>query len=262
MESLELGYAPDVRLATHPRRLALTLVGMLVLGWIGFALASEVSSIAAFSEATEIPKAWKPLPLKDVDRPTDYELVDSGGQRVLRAVSNDSASGLAHALDVDPHEAPVFRFRWKVSSMLDRSDVTTKTGDDYPARIYITFAYDPKKMKPAMKLKYNVARAFYKDLPASALTYYWSRKQPVEDIHNSPYGQKFVKMIAVDSGPDHVGEWRTHERNILDDYKNAFGYDAPRITGVVLMTDTDTTHDKVTTWYGDLELTPTPPPAN
>jgi hypothetical protein len=61
-------------------------------------------------------------------------------------------------------------------------------------------------------------------------------------------------MIVVESGPDRVGQWVTEERNVYEDFRRAFGREAPMISGLALMTDTDNTGETATAWYGDISF--------
>jgi hypothetical protein len=59
-------------------------------------------------------------------------------------------------------------------------------------------------------------------------------------------------MVVVRSGADDVGRWITEERNIVEDYRKAYGTEPPKISGVAIMTDTDNTKSSATAWYGDI----------
>jgi hypothetical protein len=61
-------------------------------------------------------------------------------------------------------------------------------------------------------------------------------------------------MIAVQSGPARAGEWLTERRDILADFRRAFGEEPPRIGAIAIMTDTDNTGAAATAWYDDLRL--------
>ena len=61
-------------------------------------------------------------------------------------------------------------------------------------------------------------------------------------------------MIVVESGSGHLREWRTYERNIVDDYRRAFGAEPPPISGIAIMTDTDNTGESAKAWYGNISL--------
>jgi len=170
---------------------------------------------------------------------------------VVKAVSEASASGLIKEVRIDPREFPIVQWRWKVENLLKNSDVSRKDGDDYPARLYITFEYDPEKVGFGKKLKFKAGRAIFGDIPIGALNYIWDSKAPVGTIVDNVYTD-FAKMVVVESGPQKVGVWVDESRNLYDDYKKAFGEDPPLINGVAIMSDTDNTKERVTAYYGDI----------
>ena len=61
-------------------------------------------------------------------------------------------------------------------------------------------------------------------------------------------------MLVVESSAARVGQWVQAERNVLEDYRRAFGEDPPPVSGIAVMTDTDQTGEAVTAWYGDIGL--------
>ena len=61
-------------------------------------------------------------------------------------------------------------------------------------------------------------------------------------------------MIVVQSGRDKAGKWLEETRNILDDYRKAFGEDPTLIHSVGIMTDTDNTETKARSYYGDISF--------
>ena len=142
-------------------------------------------------------------------------------------------------------------WRWKVENLLQRSDVSRKDGDDYPARLYITFAYDPDRVSFGKKLKYKAGRALFGDIPIGALNYIWETKTPVGTMIENAYTD-FAQMIVVESGPSKVGMWVEEERNIFEDYTKAFGEEPPLINGVAIMSDTDNTKERAVAFYGDI----------
>ncbi|MBI4715387.1 MAG: DUF3047 domain-containing protein [Nitrospirae bacterium] len=197
------------------------------------------------------PPGWKPLTFPKIPRQTTYALVKDGGTTVVRAAGRGSASGLTREVGVDLREYPILQWRWKVSNILRKSDVRRKEGDDYPARLYIAFEYDPKKVSLSRRAKYRIGRLFRDDIPIGALTYIWESRIPVGSVVDNAYTD-FVKMIVVESGEAHVGKWRTEERNVYEDYVRAFGEEPPRVQGVAIMTDTDNTGEAAVAYYGDI----------
>jgi hypothetical protein len=193
------------------------------------------------------------LAFKKVLAPTAYELVLDADTVVVKATSNASASGLIKKVKIDPSTFPVVRWRWKIENVLSRSDVTRKSGDDYPARLYITFEYDPNKVSFGKKLKYQAGKVLFGDIPIAALNYIWDTKSAVGTIVDNAYTD-FAKMIVVESGGAKVGGWVEESRNVFEDYRQAFGEEPPLINGVAIMTDTDNTKERAVAYYGDIRF--------
>ena len=61
-------------------------------------------------------------------------------------------------------------------------------------------------------------------------------------------------MIIVDSGEEHIGTWRRHQRDIQEDFRNAFQEEPGKLIAVGIMTDTDNTKSLVKAIYGDIEI--------
>lgn len=241
-------------------RITVLLFGLLCAIAIAPALASaqsgavlEIGTFSAGKEGPGLPDGWKPLVFKKVPQNTIYTLVKDSGMVVVKAVSAATASGLTKEVKIDPKEYPIVRWRWKVENLLKTSDVHTKQGDDYPARLYITFEYDPDKVSFGRKVKYKAGRVIFGDIPIAALNYIWDTKEPVETLVDNAYTD-FAKMIVVESGAQNLGAWKDEERNIYKDYQKAFGGEPPMINSVAIMTDTDNTKESAVAYYGDIML--------
>jgi hypothetical protein len=211
----------------------------------------EVGTFSAAPPGAAPPPGWTPLTFKKIPHHTQYEVVKDGETMVIKATSDASASGLTKEVNIDPREYPVVRWRWKVDHVLQHSDVRRKDGDDYPARLYITFQYDAEKVGAFRKLKYKAGRALFGDIPIAALNYIWETSTPIGTVIENAYTD-FAQMIVVESGQDKVGQWVNEERNVYEDYQRAFGEEPPMINGVAIMTDTDNTKDRATAYYGDI----------
>lgn len=241
------------------RRVIITLAfcaaGLLDLpeGRAQSAAVVEVATFSAEQPGAGVPRGWKPLTFKKIPKHTGYALVKDGEQVVVKAMSDASASGLTKEVSISPKDYPIVRWRWKVENLLQRSDVSRKEGDDYPARLYITFAYDPDHVSFGRKLKYKAGQVLFGDIPIGALNYIWETQTPVGTIVENAYTD-FAQMIVVESGPSKLGMWVEEERNIYEDYKQAFGEEPPLINGVAIMSDTDNTKERAVAYYGDIEF--------
>ena len=236
------------------RSLAFMII-LLVFSSIACAQSPSLIEVGMFSKerpGESIPAGWKPLAFKNIDQHTVYTLVKDEEMVVIKAVANASASGLVREIRIDPDEYPIVQWRWKVGNILRKGDVHKKEGDDYPARIYVTFEYDASKLNFFEKIKYEIIRLFYGQYPPlAAINYIWESHAPVGTMVPNPFTNR-VMMIVVESGEGKVNQWVCEEQNILEDYKKAFHETPPRISGVAIMTDTDNTGESATAYYGDI----------
>jgi len=211
-----------------------------------------VGHFSSLQPGMDSPPGWEPLVFKKIDRHTRYELVTDDGVVVVKAVSAAAASGLIRKIRIDPMQYPLVEWRWKVSNTLQKGDVTKKEGDDYPARIYITFAYDPSKLSFGDRVKYKTAKLLYGEYPPTgAINYIWGNHAAIGMMVPNPYTDR-VMMIVVESGDEKTNRWVTQKRNLLEDYRDAFHTDPPPISSVAIMTDTDNTGEAATAYYGDI----------
>lgn len=216
-----------------------------------------ILEIGMFSIATAggpWPDGWKPLTFKKIERHTTYSLVRKGDRAVVKATSQASSSGLTREIMIDPKTYPIVEWRWKVTNVLQRGDVSKKSGDDYPARLYITFAYDPSRVGFFKKAQYEAVRLLYGQYPPlGAINYIWESKAPIGTRVPNPFTDQ-VMMVVVESGSTRLNQWVTETRNVYEDFKQAFGQEPPMISGVAIMTDTDNTGESATAYYGDIRF--------
>lgn len=197
---------------------------------------------------------FEALTLGDADA-TAYALVSEDGRTVVRADADDSAGGLIRRIDIDPAATPVLSWSWKVENVLSKGNVRRKSGDDYPARLYITFDYDPSDLSFGDRVKYRALKLLgYDDIPVRALNYIWANNADETGIVANPYTD-WVQMVPVRSGSAGLGAWHDERRNVLDDYRAAFGEEPPAINGIAIMTDGDNTGESATAYYGDIRMT-------
>jgi len=212
----------------------------------------EVGNFSAAAVGDSLPPHWKLLTFKKIERYTTYALVKHNDTVVIKAVAEASASGLTREIKINPKEYPIVQWRWKVDNILKKGDVHRKDGDDYPARIYITFEYDASKLGFFEKAKYEMVRLLYGEYPPlAAINYIWESKAPVGTMVPNPYADR-VMMFVVESSSARLNQWVNEERNVFEDYKRAFGEEPPMISGIAIMTDTDNTGESATAYYGDI----------
>ncbi len=212
----------------------------------------DVGRFSAAQPGGTLPDGWKPLTFKKIERYTVYRLVEDEGTTVVEAVSEEGASGMTRELSVDLKQYPYLSWRWKIAGVLRNGDVTRKEGDDYAARIYITFQYDGSRLSLLDKAKYETIRLLYGQYPPlGAINYIWGSNAEVGTVVPNPYTDQ-VMMFVIESGTQYAHTWVSESRNVYEDYKQAFNHEPPLVSGVAIMTDTDNTKESAVAYYGDI----------
>lgn len=213
--------------------------------------------VAAFSRlapGAALPEPWRDQGVASSKNRTRYTLVDDGGTTVVRADAVASASALSRTIRAVPAEYPFLRWRWKITNTLKNSDIHSKAGDDFPARLYVMFDYPLDKLSFGARTQLRLARTLHDPtLPAATLCYVWDGKAPTGTLVPSTYTDR-VRLIVVESGASRVNQWLAVERDVVADFKAAFGDEAPAITGVAIATDTDNTGETATAFFGDISF--------
>ncbi|HYB71582.1 MAG TPA: DUF3047 domain-containing protein [Candidatus Bathyarchaeia archaeon] len=239
--------------------LARLAAGLLALLGATGARADPPAPPGAFAPPVEPggpPPGWEALTFPKVPRHTRYTVVRDGAGWVLRAESEESASGLYHPVDLDPKVYRVLSWRWKVEGVLQRSDPRVKSGDDFAARVYVAFRYDPATATVWERARFAGFRLFYGRYPPGlALSYVWESRLPVGTVLDSAYTSR-SKIVVARSGAAEVGRWVSETHDVYEDYRRIVGGDPPRIVGLALMTDTDDTKDRVVAYYDAITLAP------
>jgi hypothetical protein len=247
-----------------PRRAPLPRLagGLLVLWTAVGALAAEPVVLGGFTppaDPSAPPPGWEALTFPRVPRHTRYLVVRDGEGWVLRAESDAAASGLYRPLDLDPKVYRILSWRWKVENVLAKADPRRKDGDDYAARVYVAFRYEPAAATLWERSRYGAYRLLHGRYPPGlALNYVWESRLPVGTALDNAYTGR-AKIIVARSGAADVGRWVTERHDIYEDYRRIVGGEPPRIAGIALMTDTDDTGERAVAYYDALTLGPAAP---
>ena len=118
---------------------------------------------------------------------TEYNIEQSEGQSVLIARSSGSASGLGRKITIDLTKTPFVNWSWKVERGLPELDETSKSGDDYAARLYV--------VKSGGALIWNT----------KALNYVWSGSQSKDTVWPNAFKPKNAIMLAARGAEDATG---------------------------------------------------------
>jgi hypothetical protein len=241
--------------AVTARRAA--VVALLLALFAVAATAAEPDVVMRFSPSLVeggSPPGWEPVTFRRIERHTRYTVIAEGDGHALRAESDRAASGLSWPLDLDARVYRRLEWRWKIERVLDRADARTRAGDDYPARVYVAFRFDPERATAWERLRYGAIKVIYGRYPPKhVINYVWDNRLPPGTMLDNAYTDR-AKMIVVQSGAARAGAWVGESRDVYDDYRRLFDAEPPAIVGVAVMTDTDDTGERAVAYYGTLAL--------
>lgn len=162
---------------------------------------------------------------------------ENDGNQFIRLITKGEAlrytkrNGVDFEWNLKDH--PRLKWRWRAHKLPEGA--SEKDQNDVGGAIYVTFGSDwlgrPKSIK-----------------------YTYSSSLPVGTTVS--YGP--LKVIVVDSAREpRMGEWKTHQRRVRDDYRQVFGERPPdRPVSITLWSDSDTVNGESKVDVDDIELLP------
>lgn len=162
-------------------------------------------------------------------------VVEEEGNRFVRLITEGEAlrytkrNGEDFDWNLQTH--PRIKWRWRAHRL--PGGASEKGKNDTGGAIYVTFGTDwlgrPKSIK-----------------------YTYSSSLPVGTVVS--FGP--LRVIVVDSANEpRFGEWKTMQRNVIDDYRQVFGGNPPdRPVSVTIWSDSDTTGDEAMVDIDDIEI--------
>lgn len=216
---------------------------------------------------------WADQTFGRIRRHTRYEVVatrtgsDRESEPAYLATSDCAASGkVLPVSNVDLLRTPILRWSWKIVRGLDIADERSQKGDDFAARVYVLFAFDPEAASLPGRLAHRLySNLFRRPLPGSALDYVFASHLPAGTSWPNP-SQASAKMIALRTGSlgaarpltSHEG-WYHESVDVLADHARFIGPDhAPEIVAVAIMTDTDASCARAEALYASFRFAERP----
>lgn len=248
--------------ATRPHRYHPARVLMTGLALAGAFAANTGAALAAGSDvgrfpagSGSLPAPWELVRFSDKVPATRYQLRQWDGVNAVEARAEASMALLARRIDIDLQQTPVLCWRWRVEATVRGADLRSKAGDDYAARVYVTFRLPPEALSFGLRTKLALARSVRGDqVPDAALNYVWDNVSPVGTSAPNAYTDR-ARMLVLRSGNGEAGRWVEERRDIARDLAEAFGeWPGSRTTLLAIASDTDNTGETATAGFADLHL--------
>jgi hypothetical protein len=164
-------------------------------------------------EKEGVPPGWK---LSTREGTADLAVVKDGGGRALRLRSHSASFAIQKEVDIDVKRTPLVMWEWKVTELPRRGDLRKSSTDDQAAQLFVMFSPD--------------------FLRTDVIAYVWDSTAPAGTVAQSLslplYPSLRIKAVVVRSGKRERGKWITETRNVVEDYKNLFGGDPDKVTGI------------------------------
>ena len=197
-------------------KLSVLLFSILFLSF-GFSYAENVKVFEFTKEEYETLKVRK---IRGADNKTEYSIGKNENGNFLKAISNNSGSGLGKEIIIDLNKTPYLNITWKVEKDLNGINERSKKGHDYAARVFV------------------VKKTGATPLSNRAMNYVFSSNEEVGVYHPSPYTKKSIDYVLATT-KDHLNEWVSVKTNVKEHFKKFHNLDLDEINGLAIMADTD-----------------------
>ncbi|HWT13875.1 MAG TPA: DUF3047 domain-containing protein [Allosphingosinicella sp.] len=228
---------------------------MIVRLVLGAALAAAPPLwVGRFSGEGAPPPPWRVVRLDKDVAATLYRRTRIDGVDAVEARADSAMALLARPLAVDLAASPVLCWRWRVDAPVAQADMRRRSGDDYAARVYVTFDMPDGALGLAARLRIALGRRLFGSaVPDAALNYVWDNRNPVGTRRRSAYTDR-VEMIVAETGSGRAGQWVAERADVAADFARAFGNRSGRPIQLAIAADTDNTNGRARSAFADLHF--------
>ena len=210
-------------------KLSIILFSILFLSF-GFSYAENVKVFEFTKEEYETLKVRK---IRGADAKTEYSIGKNENGNFLKAIANNSGSGLGKEIIIDLNKTPYLNITWKVEKDLNGINERSKKGHDYAARVFV------------------VKKTGATPLSNRAMNYVFSSNEEVGVYHPSPYTKKSIDYVLATT-KDHLNEWVSVKTNVKEHFKKFHNLDLEEINGLAIMADTDNSKLSSVAYFQDI----------
>ena len=171
--------------------------------------------------------------VRGADNKTLYSVGLNKNGNFLKAVADNSASGLGKKVNIDLNKTPIINITWKVEKDLAGIQENTKKAHDYAARVFVI-----KKTGATL-------------LSNRAINYVFSSNNEIGFNAPSPYTKKSIDYV-LSTTKDSLNEWITVKSNVKEDFKRFHNLNVDQLDGLAIMADTDNSKLKTVSYFQNI----------
>ena len=174
--------------------------------------------------------------VRGADNKTTYSVGKNDKGNFLKAVADNSASGLGKEIKIDLNQTPFINITWKIEKDLVGIKENTKKGHDFAARVFA------------------VKKTGATPLSNRAINYVFSSNNEVGSNWPSPYTKKSIDNVLSNT-QNNLNKWITVKANVKEDFKKFHNLDVNELDGLAIMSDTDNSKMKAIAFYQNIFFT-------
>ena len=171
--------------------------------------------------------------VRGADSKTIYKVGNNENGNYLKAIANNSGSGIGKEVKIDLNKTPFINITWKIEKDLKEINEDTKKGHDFSARVFV--------------IKKTGATA----LSNRAVNYVFSSNRNVGESWPSPYTKKSIDKV-LSTTKENFNEWVTVKANVKEDFKKFHDLDVDELSGIAIMSDTDNSKKSAIAYYQNI----------
>ena len=171
--------------------------------------------------------------VRGADNKTIYSVGSNENGNFLKAVADNSASGLGKEIKIDLNKTPFINITWKIEKDLSGINENTKKAHDYAARVFV------------------IKKTGATPLSNRAINYVFSSNNDVGFYSPSPYTKKSIDNVLSTTKSD-LDKWVTVKANVKEDFKRFHNLNVDELDGLAIMSDTDNSKLKTIAYFQNI----------
>tara|TARA_B100001057_G_C22516687_1_gene820202 strand:- start:83 stop:733 length:651 start_codon:yes stop_codon:yes gene_type:complete len=164
---------------------------------------------------------------------TVYTVGSNENGNFLKAVADNSASGLGKEFKINLEKTPFINITWKIEKDLLGIKENTKKGHDFAARVFV------------------IKKTGATPLSNRAINYVFSSNNDIGFNSPSPYTKKSIDNVLATTKKN-LNEWVTVKANVKEDFKKFHNLDVSELDGLAIMSDTDNSKMKAIAYFQNI----------
>ena len=171
--------------------------------------------------------------VRGADNKTVYTLGSNENGNYLKAIADNSASGLGKEVKINLNKTPFINITWKIEKDLSGIKENTKKGHDFAARVFV------------------VKKTGATPLSNRAINYVFSSNSEIGLYWPSPYTKKSIDNV-LSTTKENLNEWVIVKANVKEDFKKFHNLEVDELDGLAIMSDTDNSKMNAVAYYQNI----------